>query len=550
MRVFLVVALLVIVITMIEAYVAYVAKFTTDTVDRMPLTYLDESLVDPSRVVETANGKVVGQPHPNGATQFHGIPFAKAPVGELRFAPPEPADSWSGILDGTGVGPRCMQEDGPLLGIWPGNQSEDCLWLSVSTPGADDARRPVIVWIHGGGLYAGGAGEDTYDGAHLAVRGDVVEVNVQYRLGVWGWLDVSHLGREDVARSALNGQLDQLAALRWVRDNIARFGGDPDNVTLAGHSAGACSVVALLTSADAAPLFRRAVLMSGAFTPGRPGISKREITDRFMDALGADSLAELRTATSEALLAAQGRLAEDARRLGYPDLTAFFEMTPPSPAALARAGAGGKPILQGTTAHEHHMFALLLPERSDRGQRLAASLFETMELTSEEVADLVAMLGAQRPDRTGDDLYLDALTGALTVYPQDVLTDAYGGAGADVYRYLFTATSTAFPELGAFRGLDLPYFFGTLDGAFAQRFAGDKIQDALSEEMMDAITSFARNGRPSVPDLPEWPPYTREDRSMMLFGTATELVRDPMPWMDELGSAFQAMLDIAHGQDG
>jgi para-nitrobenzyl esterase len=543
LRVFLVVAALVIAVTMIEAYIAYVDKFTTDTFDRMPLTYVDETAVDTERVVDTASGRVVGRPHPNGVIQFHGIPVAQPPVGELRFAPPRPAPSWSGILDGTGVGPRCLQEDEPLRGIWPGDQSEDCLWLSVSTPEIDDGRRPVIVWIHGGGLYAGGAGEDTYDGAHLAARGDLVEVNIQYRLGVWGWLDVSHLGGDDVARSAVNGQLDQRLALEWVQHNIARFGGDPDNVTLAGHSAGAYAVASLMTVPEAAPLFHRAVLMSGAFTPGSPTISKRAVTDKLLDALGTETLAELRALPGRRLLDAQNRLADEARSLGYPDLTVFLEMPPPGPMALRQAGRSGKPLLLGATAHEYDVFKLLLPARTDRGRRLAEDRFGAIGLAPEDVATLVAILRPHYPDRSEDDLYLDVLTAVFVAYPQRVLASAWTGAGAGVYRYVFAGTSATLPTLGAFRGLDLPHVFGTLDGANAQQLLGENVSTDLSENMMDALISFARDGRPAIPGLPAWPLCSDEPCALVRFGAATEIIEDPTPWMDELAVTLEGMLE-------
>ena len=541
MRVFLVVAALIIAFTMIEAYVAYINKFTTETVDEMPLTYLDEATVDPTLVATTGNGRVVGRPHPNGTIQFHGIPFAQAPTGELRFAAPQPVANWTGILDGTGVGPRCMQEDSMMLGVWPGGQSEDCLWLSVSTPANDYARRPVIVWIHGGGLYSGGAGEDTYDGAHLATRGDIVEVNVQYRLGIWGWLDVSHLGGEDVAGSALNGQLDQLLALQWVHDNIAQFGGDPDNVTLMGESAGAYAVASLLALPEAAPLFHRSILMSGVYTPGSSPIKKRTVTDRLMNELNARSLEDLRALSSSDLLEAQNLLGEHAQSLGYPDLMTFLEMPPPSPAVFGQAGTSGKPLLHGTTRNEYHLFTALAGSGRDPGRRLATDIFSVLDRSPEDLSELVSLLKAQHPDRGEDDLHVDVLTAALMDYPHGVLARTYGAAGAEIYRYHFTMTSQEFPELGAFHTLDLPYFFGTLDAPASAQLVGESPSVELSENMMDAITSFAASGRPTIPGGPQWPPWTDRERAVMQFGESTELVYDPLPWMDEFTATFESM---------
>jgi len=547
MRVFLIVAALIIVATMIEGYIAFIHGFTTPTIGRMPLTFIDERAVDPAEVAQTENGRILGRPHPNGVIQFHGIPFAESPIGALRFAAPRPADSWSGLLDGRGVGPRCMQEDNRLLGIWPGDQSEDCLWLSVSTPGVDVGGRPVIVWIHGGGFYAGGAGEDHFDAAHLAARGDVVEVNIQYRLGVFGWLDVSHLGGDEVAQSANNGQLDQLLALRWVRDNIQHFGGDPGNVTLMGTSAGSYAVASLLQLPEAESLFRRAILMSGVVTPGSGRVDNKEVAVRFMEYLDAGTLQDLRAVSSIELLDAQKQLAEYAMELGSPDLQTLIEIAPPGRDDFRRAGLSGKQILHGTTLHEYHMFTAMVPDQPDKERQLAYDIFGGLGIAEAGVDELAGVLGRHFVDRQEADLYIDALTAALMAYPHEMLTEEYGANGADVYRYLFAWTSTAFPELGAFHSLDTPYFFGTTDSPSAQEIVGDDVPSILSEEMMDAISSFARHGRPMIASAPDWPVYTDAERLMMRFDVPTILVEDPLPWLDEFSTAFETLLNTRAG---
>ena len=281
--------------------------------------------------------------------------------------------------------------------------------------------------------------------------------------------------------------------------------------------------------------------MSGVFTPGPALFDKREVSDRLMEITGASTLADLRKISSDELVDAQNMLAELAVARGATDLMAMFELPAPEPDALARAGANGKPILHGTTADEYHLFIGLA--EGVTGQQLASALFDNLGLTPESVGELIKLLRDQRPDRTDDDLHVDALTAARMDYPHQVLQQRYG-SGADMYRYHFTMTSDAMPGLGAFHGLDVPYWFGTLDTASAQQYVGDNALQTLSADMMDAVVSFARDGRPAIDDMGEWPPYTDEARAVMRFGPTTELVMNPLPWMD----AFSASLEASLGQ--
>jgi para-nitrobenzyl esterase len=166
-----------------------------------------------------------------------------------------------------------------------------------------------------------------------------------------------------------------------------------------------------------------------------------------------------------------------------------------------------------------------------------------MDLTPEDLDTLVSLLQSQHPDREEDDLHADVLTAALMDYPHGILARTYGADGAQTYRYHFTMTSPEFPELGAFHALDLPYFFGTLEAPSSAQLVGESPSVELSEHMMDAITSFARSGRPTTSAGPEWPPWTDGKRAVMQFGESTELVHDPMPWMDEFTAAFETMLE-------
>ena len=217
-------------------------------------------------LVETRRGAVRGVGK-DGLVLFRGLPYARPPIGPLRFRPPEPPEAWSGIRDATRFGSSAPQNGaliGPLMSLGIGRTGEDCLHLNIWTPAADGRRRPVMVWIHGGAFILGSGSQMLYDGAALARRGDVVVVTINYRLGALGFLRLRDRFGSRLPASGNEGLLDQIAALQWVRDEISSFGGDPGNVTIFGESAGAMSCATLLATPRAGGLFHRAILQSGA----------------------------------------------------------------------------------------------------------------------------------------------------------------------------------------------------------------------------------------------------------------------------------------------
>ncbi len=242
-------------------------------------------------VVKITSGPVVGATE-RGVLVFRGIRFAAPPVGPLRFRPPVSPTSWTEVQPALDFAPACPQ----LVDIDPteNNNSvmaEDCLAVNIWTPQADAKKRPVMVWIHGGGFVGGSARNTWYDGAALARRGDIVVVTLQYRLGAWGFLELSEIGGQEYAASGNLGLLDQIAALKWVKQNIAAFGGDPNNVTVFGQSAGAGSAGMLMVMPAASGLFQKAILESG--TPKEVNDKERavEVSRTFMKIVGINSLA-------------------------------------------------------------------------------------------------------------------------------------------------------------------------------------------------------------------------------------------------------------------
>ena len=245
---------------------------------------------------------------------FRGLPFARPPVGPLRFRPPEPPEPWSGVRDAARFGPSAAQNGalvGPLMSLGISRTGEDCLYLNVWTPAADRGRRPVLVWIHGGAFVLGSGSQMLYDGATLARRGDVVVVTVNYRLGALGFLRLRDRFGERLPASGNEGLLDQVAALEWVRDEIAAFGGDPGKVTIFGESAGAMSCATLLGMPRARGLFHRAILQSGAANYLWPRATASRIADQVLTDLAVASPEDLHAAAPGRLLAAQRRLFMD-----------------------------------------------------------------------------------------------------------------------------------------------------------------------------------------------------------------------------------------------
>ncbi|HXW82837.1 MAG TPA: carboxylesterase family protein, partial [Candidatus Binataceae bacterium] len=245
-----------------------------------------------SATVTIRQGKLEGLEH-GGLAVFKGIPFAEPPIGARRWLPPEKPASWTGVRDARNYGSAGPQLRGPggvlAAMIIEEPQSEDCLYLNVWTPKLDGKRRPVMVWIHGGAFRIGSGSQAIYDGANLAQRGDVVVVTINYRIGPFGFLRLTDLTAGKVPATGNEGMLDQIAALEWVRANIAGFGGDPDNVCCFGESAGAMSIADLFAVDSASGLFRRAILQSGAEHAG--SLSEAEkLASRFARELGLGSL--------------------------------------------------------------------------------------------------------------------------------------------------------------------------------------------------------------------------------------------------------------------
>ena len=488
--------------------------------------------------VETAAGTLRGSWH-HDVARFAGIPYAAPPVGERRFRPPAPVDPWHDVRSAESFGPVSPQNPSIMEALFGGEGEqwdEDCLYLNVWTADpSPTAALPVMVWIHGGGFEMGSGSSPLYDGTSFAADG-VVMVTVNYRLGAFGFLE---LGEVDPAWAGSGnvGLLDQIAALEWVRDNIAAFGGDPGRVTVFGESAGAMSVSLLMAMPAARGLFHGVIAQSGAAEAARSPRHAAEDTAEFMSIAGLGSIDELLAAEPAQLLAAHATMATSRvadpeaviERTGSP--LAFLSFRPVADgahvpadplAAIAGGSAAGVPLLVGTNSEEWKLFAMMSPPPADE-----AALRTRIELV---VSDPDAALETYRAERAGAtvaELECALLTDLVFRIPAARLADAQS-QHAPVHQYLWTWASPAWGGMiGAAHAIEIPFVFDLLDDQRLHVFVGPDAPRELARATHEAWISFARDGAPAAAGLPEWPTVDGPDRPVMTLGDETAVAHDP-----------------------
>jgi para-nitrobenzyl esterase len=486
-------------------------------------------------IVETRHGKVSGE-RLESHDRFRGIPYAAPPVGELRFRAPRAPAPWTGVREALEFGRSAPQSPSFLPGMESGPQSEDCLYLNVYTPRADGASRPVLFWIHGGGFTGGSGGQALYDGGRLAARGDVVVVTINYRLGALGYTNLAGL-------DANLGQQDQIAALRFTRENIAAFGGDPAQVTIFGESAGGMAVSTLLAMPAARGLFRGAIAQSGAAHHVHSRGSAERIAHSLLGelGLGASEIEKLRDVPVPALLAAQANVLGESARLG--GLLAFApaldaDTLPRHPLEAVRDGsARDVALLVGANRDETKLFRMGMATNSELDLAgLAKRVRGSLRAHGADESHAERLIEAYRSARTGrastePGELLDALDSDRTFrVPAIRLAEAQSTQQPRTYQYFFTWSSPARRgTLGACHALELPFVFGTLDAPTMDRFAGKGPEaEALSARMMDAWIAFARNREPGHSEIPAWPAYDAAKRATLVFDRACELAHAPL----------------------
>ncbi|MFI1657256.1 carboxylesterase/lipase family protein [Streptomyces sp. NPDC020472] len=461
-------------------------------------------------VCRTRRGEVRGRTSPDGVTRFLGIPYAAAPFGARRFRAPAPPEPWTGVRDATAHGPTAPHAPyaPPFDALIPENAvpGDDCLNLNVWTPAPEPgAGLPVMVWLHGGAFTNGSGSASGYDGSAFA-RDGVVCVTLNYRLGADGFLRLP--GRPDD-----RGLLDQIAALRWVRDEIAAFGGDPDRVTVFGESAGAMSIGALLTTEAARGLFHRAILQSGACHHFLRPSSARLIAARLAEKLGIEPTAEAfegvplpELLPAQAALRAEVSADPDPARWGEAVLNVMpFEPVRPD---LALPGPDcGVELMIGSNREEYRLFLVpterlhVFPESSLRAMTAAYGL---------DPDEALPVYRAARPDATPGELLDAVATDWFYRIPAVRLAEAVPGS----YLYEFAWRSPRFEgRLGACHALELPFVFDRLhDPSYAPLLGAHPPQD-LADAVHGAWVAFAKTGSPG------WKAYDGETRTTMTFAT-------------------------------
>jgi para-nitrobenzyl esterase len=468
--------------------------------------------------VETEQGRVAGFSK-DGVFRFNGIPYAKPPVGRLRWRMPEAPDAWTGVRDCSRFGAIAPQIQGTaegILGGTAGAKSEDCLFLNIWTPACDAARRPVMVWIHGGAFVTGAGSVGTYNGKHLALRGDVVVVTINYRLGALGFLNLSDATNGKLPGTGAEGLADQVAALRWVKTNIAQFGGDPDNVTIFGESAGGMSVGALLASPGAAGLFHKAIPQSGASDIGHAREKSARIARLFLDKIGNDGAALL-DAPWETILDAQKEVLALPRETGGLPFGPTIDGTVLPDRAIHRVQDGsakGVPVLTGTTRDEWKLFTAASAKLRLMGDDKLRHL--TAGLVGEGRVDSV--LAAYR-DGSPFDRWNAVMTDHSFAVPATRLLEAQA-PHAPTYLYRFDWPSKFLGGvLGSCHALELGFVFGSYNEKLAGAFFGTGPKaDALSIAMQESWLAFAKSGNPSNAATGDWPRYETATRKTMILG--------------------------------
>ena len=462
--------------------------------------------------VVTDRGSVQGTLSSDGQVRaFLGIPYAAPPVGPLRWKPPQPAAKWSGVRSATSFGPRCMQTHlYPDMVFRDSGPSEDCLTLNVWTPAErNSAPLPVMVWIHGGGFVTGGSSEPRQDGEHLARKG-VIVVSMNYRLGIFGFFALPSLAAESSKHAAGNyGLMDQVAALDWVRRNIAAFGGDPAGVTIFGESAGSISVSAQMASPLSKGLFAGAIGESGGALTG-PGLTflslpaSEQRGQEFAESAFKNSSLEFLRSVSAADLLKAASTASHSDGIFWPNVDGDF--LPESVPAIYAAGSQAHvPLLAGWNKDEGSGEVLDQPEKPTP-ESLHAMATSRFGAKAPDFLKVYSASNNVEALRVSEDFAGDAFIAYST---WQWLEAQVKTGNAPVYRYRFDLGSPGDPfhpaAIGAFHSDDIEYVFGTLDSRQGAKWRPEDYK--LSELVQTYWTNFAKTGDPNGAGLPAWPGY-------------------------------------------
>lgn len=511
-------------------------------------------------VVRAACGPVKGGQLASGDVfKFLGIPYAEPPVGELRFQPPIPKAPWSDVFDASSFGPASAQvfdpkeskvaefEDGATETTPLFVGKEDSLTLNVVTPAIDDRRRPVVVYIHGGANWLESSRVSLYHMDAVAQRGDIVAVSLNYRLGIFGALDLSVLGSDAPKSAHANCVRDQLCALDWVKGNIAAFGGDPDNITLVGESAGSMNISWMVASGALRGRIKRLVMMSGvAAVSGFGHDHKRSVHSleegqerarSFLAEIGISSFQQLKELSTEEIMnrcAAKVHKSDilfDMDTLFYPRVDDLFSRQDPFVAA-ANGAANEFEILIGFTQYELGLWLTWDEELDRRSPEWAA---ESCPFVPQNLkAGMASLYREEFPDESdgvrGMHLLGDAMFGA----PSVIFADKVSRSNKRCWMYRFDYPCND-PRRGALHAADVTFFLGTWNSAGGKALLGEpeteaefKARQRLSFLMQDVLIAFARTGNPNTEETSGWAAYSATSPMFMSFNKESRVSQNPL----------------------
>ncbi|MEI6101635.1 MAG: carboxylesterase family protein, partial [Eubacteriales bacterium] len=439
-------------------------------------------------IIQTKNGKLQG--HVDGETcAWLGIPYAKPPVGRLRFAPPQPVEKWEGVRSAAAFGNASPQD---TIGIGP--KSEDCLFLNIWSPAADTVRRPVMFYVHGGAFVSGSGNENLYYGTSLALKGDVVVVTINYRVGALGFMDFSFLGPEFCANCGLH---DVVLALKWVHENIAAFGGDPDNITVFGQSAGGTITATLATMPSAKQYISKCIVMSGGPTHLQPKIEAHAVAKKYMEFMGIQTPEDLFELPVQKIVSRLKEFAHFCKMgSGTFRLTVDGEFVPEFPIpAVMQGAASGIPFLIGTTKQElSFLFVRPVAKALDIMEFIKHSLIHENEEFKQMLLQTYEDFFKGRKAKVM--LFTDLIFRVGNVW---FAKECSRHADVWMYRFDFETAAMKVSRLYTFHSSDLPFVFGNFNTFLASLMLlfspSRKKAHNISEQMQNDFLEFVRSGR-------------------------------------------------------